>query len=102
MFSVYGSNYSYIFSVLQYRDWLYVGGLLVTGHDFCLTSLSSSNIKALSPFPFNRDIYSVFHVFILKCLFRGLNRLSTNLSCHGRSNGMREKLSRLAIFEKML
>ena len=25
------------FSVLHYGDWLYVGGLLVTGHDFCFT-----------------------------------------------------------------
>ena len=90
------------FSVLQYRDWLYVGGFSLLAMIFCLTSLSFSKIKALSPFPFNRDIYSVFHVFILKCLFRGLNRLSTNLSCHGRSNGMRQKLSRLGIFEKML
>ena len=71
------------FSVLHYGEWLYVGGLLVTGHDFCFTSFSSSNLKALSPLhtlPFNRDMYSVYHVFILKCLFRGLSRLSTNLS----------------------
>ena len=56
------------FSVLHYGDWLYVGGLLVTGHDFCFTSLSSSNLKALpSPLPFNRDMHSVYHLFILKC-----------------------------------
>ena len=85
------------FSVLHYGDWLYVNGLLVTGHDFCFTSLSSSNLNALS----NRDMYrlSVYHVFILKCLFRGLSRLSTNLSCHRRYNGMREKLSGTPIFE---
>ena len=74
---------------------------------FVFTSLSSSNLKALSPFfyfpPFNRDMYSVYHVVILKCLFLGLlglSRLSTNLSCHGRSIGMREKLSGPLIFEK--
>ena len=87
------------FSVLHYGDWLYVGGLLVTGHDFCFTALSSSNLKALPPFPFNGDMYSVYHVVMLTCLFRGLSRLSTNLSCHGRSNGMREKLSGPPIFE---
>ena len=86
--------------MLHYADWLYVGGLLVTGHEFCFTSLSSSSLKALPPpFPFNRDMYSVYHIFILKCLFRGLSRLSTNLSCHGRSNGMREKLSGPPIFQ---
>ena len=53
------------FSVLHYGDWLYLGGLLVTGHDFCFSSLSSSNLNALS----NRDMYSVQHVFILKCYF---------------------------------
>ena len=37
------------FSELHYCDWL-SGGLLFTGHDFCFTSLSSSNLKALSPF----------------------------------------------------
>ena len=95
-------NYSYIFQCVALWGWL-SGGLLVTGHDFCFTSLSSSNLKALSPFfffsPFNRDIYSAYHVFILKCLFLGLSRLSTNLSCHGRSIGMREKLSGPPIFE---
>ena len=69
------------FSVLHHGEWLYVGGLLVTGHDICFTSLSSSNLKALSPpLPFNRDMYSVYHVFILKYFSRGLSRLSTNLS----------------------
>ena len=42
-------GYHTFFSVLHYGDWLYVGGLLVTGHEFCFTSLSSSNLKALSP-----------------------------------------------------
>ena len=55
------------FSVLHYGEWLYmyVGGLLVTGHEFCFTSFSSSNLKALSPpLPFNHDMYSVYHLFI--------------------------------------
>ena len=43
--------------------------------------------------PFYRDMYSVYYVFILNCLFLCLSRLSTNLFCHGRSIGMREKLS---------
>ena len=73
---------------------------------FCFTSLSSSNLKALSSFfsfsPLNLDMYSVYLIVILNCLFLGilgLSRLSTNLSCHGRSIGMREKLSGPPIFE---
>ena len=91
--------------MLHYGGWL-SSGLLVNGHDFFFTSLSSSNLKALSSFfsfsPFNCDMYSVYQVIILKCLFLGLLglcRLSTNLSCHGRSIGMREKLSGPPIFE---
>ena len=59
-------------------------------------------LKALPPLPFNCDLYSVYHVFTLKCLFRGLSRLSTNLSCHGRSNGMREKLSGPPILKHLI
>ena len=44
-------------------------------------------------------MYSVYHVLILKCLCLGLSRLSTNFSSHGRSIGMREKLSGPSVFE---
>ena len=75
-------------------------------HDFCFTSLSSSNLKALSPFfpffsfsPLNCDMYNVYHILIVQKLFLDLSRLLTNVSCHGRSIGVREKLSGPPIFE---
>ena len=80
------------FSVLHYWDWLYFGGCSLLTMIFVLLYCHLATSK-LCPFPFNRDMYSVYHVFIFKCFFRGLSRLSTNLSCHGRSKGMRQKLS---------
>ena len=73
VFLAYGSNYSYIFKCVALWGFAVCWWFVRYCPGILFTSLSFSNLNTLPPFPFNRDMYSVYHVFILK--WQAFNKL---------------------------